>query len=134
MSWGRTGIRRRRSGASGPGAEVPIGTALLDQRILAGPGNVYRSEICFLRGLDPRRPVASVVDLRAVVDLTKRLMEANRATGQQVTTGDLRPGRGRWVYGRRGAPCLRCGSPVERFPLEELGDERVAYRCPTCQP
>jgi endonuclease-8 len=61
----------------------PVGEALLDQRVMAGPGNVYRSEICFLRGLAPSATVAEAGDLRAVVDLTKRLMEANRRSGRR---------------------------------------------------
>jgi endonuclease-8 len=114
--------------------ERPIGDALIDQRVMAGPGNVYRSEICFLRGMNPWTPVRDVNDLDAVVALTKRLMEANRATGAQVTTGDTRPGRSRWVYGRGRRPCLRCGTPIRRGELGEAGEERVVYWCPSCQP
>jgi endonuclease-8 len=113
--------------------ERTIGDALLDQRAMAGPGNVYRSEICFLRGVDPWTPVKDVRDLFGVVALTKRLMEANRTTGTQVTTGDTRPGRSRWVYGRGRRPCLRCGSPIRRGELGDPGEERVVYWCPSCQ-
>src|SRR5207249_11923439 len=91
-----------------------IGDALLDQRVMAGPGNIYRCEACFLRGLHPNMPVGSVQDLSAVVDLMKRLMEANRATGRQITTGDARRGRDRWVYGRAGRRCRRCGTAIRR--------------------
>jgi endonuclease-8 len=112
----------------------PIGEALLDQRVMAGPGNVYRCEVCFLRGLDPWTPVRGVPDPAAVVGLMKRVMEANRSTGAQVTTGDPRPGRGRWVYGRAGQPCRRCGTPIRRDEQGPPGDERLVYRCPSCQP
>jgi endonuclease-8 len=108
----------------------PIGDALLDQRNVAGLGNVYKSEICFLRGIDPWMPVASV-DVRSVLELAKRLMDANRETGAQVTTGDDRPGRKQWVYGRGGQPCRRCGTPIQRA---EPDGERVTYWCPRCQP
>lgn len=112
----------------------PIEDALLDQRVMAGPGNVYKCEICFLRGLDPSTPVAAVPDLRGMVDLMKSLMEANRDTGAQVTTGDTRRGRDHWVYGRGGRPCRRCGTPIAKRPQPDGGPERVTYWCPHCQP
>ena len=113
--------------------ERPIGEALLDQTVMAGPGNVYKCEICFLRGVDPWTPVGDVPDIEGLVDLTARLMQANRKTGTQVTTGDDRPGRGRWVYGRGGKPCRRCGTPIQRKG-QDPGGERVTYWCPSCQP
>ena len=109
----------------------PIGEALNDQRVIAGPGNIYRSEVCFLRGVHPQTPVAAVADLAGVVTLVKRLMEANRGTGRQITTGVDRPGFEHWVYGRRGRPCRRCGTSIRR--RAEPG-ERVTYWCPSCQP
>ncbi|MDQ3940421.1 MAG: Fpg/Nei family DNA glycosylase [Actinomycetota bacterium] len=109
----------------------PIGEVLLDQRVMAGLGNIYRSEICFLLGLHPDTPVGAVGDLDRVVSLAKRVMEANHSTGMQITTGDDRPGRRHWVYGRRDEPCRRCGTPV--FRREDAG-ERVVYWCPSCQP
>lgn len=112
----------------------PIGAVLLDQRVLAGPGNVYKSEICWLAGLDPRTPVGEAPDLRAVLSLTKRVMEANRTTGRQVTTGDPRPGRDRWVYGRARRACRRCGTLIERFDMVGFGGDRVTFWCPSCQP
>jgi endonuclease-8 len=114
--------------------ERPIGEALIDQRVMAGPGNVYKSEVCFLRGVDPWAPAGEVRDLPALVALTKRVMEANRTTGAQVTTGDTRPGRSRWVYGRGGEPCRRCGTPIRRGEQGPDGEERVTYWCPSCQP
>ena len=114
-------------------ADRPIGEVLVDQTVMAGPGNVYKSEICFLGGVNPFAPVREVPDPTALVNLTKRLMEANRATGRQVTTGDLRRGRGRWVYGRGGRPCRRCRTPISRAESLEVGG-RVTYWCPACQP
>jgi formamidopyrimidine-DNA glycosylase len=111
----------------------PIGETLLDQTVMAGPGNVYKCEICFLRGVDPWTPAGAVPDHEGLVDLTARLMQANRTTGMQVTTGDDRPGRGRWVYGRGGKPCRRCGTPIRRR-AGTPGGERVTYWCPACQP
>ncbi len=119
-----------------------IGEALLDQRNLAGIGTIYRAELCFLRGIDPRDPVSAVPDLPAVVDLARRLLVANADRAVRVTTGDTRRGRELWVYGRDGKPCRRCGTPVETFRLGGRADpaepsdspDRVAYICPSCQP
>ena len=107
-----------------------IGEALLDQRLMAGLGNVYRSEVCYLAGISPETPVGGC-DLDHVVALSKRLIEANRATGNQITTGDARPGRGRWVYGRDRRPCRRCGTPVVK---RSSASGRPLYLCPSCQP
>lgn len=109
----------------------PIGEVLLDQRVMAGLGNVYKSEICFLSGLYPWTAVSEVKDVPSVVALAKRVMEANRVTGMQITTGVNQPGRRQWVYGRRQQPCRRCGNPIQR--KVEQG-ERVTYWCPNCQP
>jgi len=109
----------------------PIHQAIQDQRVMAGPGNVYAAEVCFLRGVHPATPVGRVRDPAALVGLMKRVMEANRTLGRQVTTGDTRRGRDRWVYGRRGEPCRRCGTPINRLATDE---DRVRYWCPSCQP
>lgn len=119
-----------------------IGEALLDQRNLAGLGTIYRAELCFLRGVDPRDPVEVVPDLPAVITLARRMLLANADRGVRVTTGDSRRGRELWVYGRDGRPCRRCGTPVETFRLGGRADpaeptdslDRVVYRCPSCQP
>jgi endonuclease-8 len=111
-----------------------IGLALLDQRIIAGLGNVYRNEICFLRGVLPTRPVAGVPDPAGLVRLAHRAIVANRDRIERTTTGDLRRGRRTWVHGREHEPCLRCGTPIV---LGLLGDteltERQTYFCPSCQ-
>ena len=108
----------------------PIGEALLDQRNLAGIGNVYKSELCFLRGASPWTPVAAVGDLKPWVDLAHRLLEANRSSHHRVTAS-RRPGGAYWVYGRR--DCQRCGGPVRRA-MQGGPTERVTYWCPRCQP
>lgn len=114
--------------------EVPIYVALLDQRNLAGVGNVYANEICFLRGVLPTRPVGETKDLPAVVDLAERMLQANKQRFTRSTTGDLRPGRTSWVYGRRGRPCRRCGTKLLGGELGRLeGQERVVTWCPRCQ-
>jgi endonuclease-8 len=114
--------------------DVPIGQALLDQRNLAGLGNVYKSEALFLSGLDPARPVSEVPDLRKLVALGHRLINANRDRATRATTGDLRKGRQYWVYGRAGQPCRRCGTRIVSAEQGDQGVERITYWCPSCQP
>jgi endonuclease VIII len=114
-------------------SHIPIQEALLDQSVMAGPGNVYKCEICFLAGVHPLSLVRDV-DVSAIVALTKRVMEANRATGSQVTTGDPRSGRSHWVYGRGGQPCRRCRSRIQRAEHDWKSTRRVTYWCPSCQP
>jgi endonuclease-8 len=111
-----------------------VGVALIDQRVMAGPGNVYKSEALFLRGLDPRTSAGAVSDPQALIALVKRLMEANRDRAPRVTTREVRPGRALWVYGRAGRPCRRCGTPVERIAQGEVPTDRVTFLCPSCQP
>jgi len=110
----------------------PVFAAVLDQTNLAGVGNVYANELCFLRGILPTTPVAEV-DATAVVSLARRLLLANRDRFPRVTTGDTRPGRRSWVYGRTGQPCLRCGTILLGGELGKPGQERVVTWCPVCQ-
>lgn len=116
-----------------------IGLALLDQRNLAGIGNVYRSELCFLRGVLPTRPVGQVPDLPAMVALAKRVLEANKNRVERTLTGDTRRGRQDWVYGRAGKPCRRCGTPIRHGTLgdpvqpDRGATDRDVYWCPRCQ-
>ncbi|UVJ40222.1 DNA-formamidopyrimidine glycosylase family protein [Arthrobacter sp. CJ23] len=122
--------------------EVPLGLALLEQRNLAGIGNVYRCELCFLAGVHPASPVSSVKDLHAVLANAKRLLEANLGRGVRQTVGvgvtlpavPRRPSH--WVYGREHQPCLRCRTPIRRGVLgaEDGSEERNIYFCPHCQP
>jgi len=107
-----------------------IAEALLDQRHLAGIGNLYKSEVLFLRGLSPWAPVSEVDNLEAVVTLAHKLLVANRGRWTQATTGSLRRGEEVYVYGRAGSPCRRCATLIRR---EEQGD-RVTFWCPSCQP
>ena len=112
----------------------PLGEALLDQRNLAGLGTVYRTELCFLTGYDPRDPVAVVADPLRMVRLARSMLDHNRHQPQICTTGDKRRGRSLWVYGRSGEPCRRCGTAIEHDHLGEAGRERIASWCPACQP
>ncbi|CAA9359145.1 MAG: Endonuclease VIII [uncultured Nocardioidaceae bacterium] len=108
----------------------PVGPALLDQRNLAGIGNMYMAELCFLAGIDPATPVAAVPDLRRLVRRSKQVLEHNKERIEQATTGDLRRGRTHWVYPRAGQPCRRCGTRIVTGDLAG----REAFWCPRCQP
>lgn len=111
-----------------------VGVALLDQRKLAGIGNVFRSEICFLARIRPETPVSEVADLVAVIDLAYRLLQDNKDRPRRTTTGTASRSDRHWVYGRAGRPCLRCGTRIMRYDLGEHGAERTVYVCPRCQP
>jgi endonuclease-8 len=107
-----------------------IAEALVDQRNLAGIGNLYKAEVLFLRGIHPTAQVSTVDNLAGVVALAHKLLLANRGRWTQATTGSVRRGQETYVYGRGGAPCRRCGTLIER---ETLG-ERITFWCPMCQP
>ncbi|MFJ2716628.1 Fpg/Nei family DNA glycosylase [Streptomyces sp. NPDC087437] len=111
----------------------PIGEALLDQRNLAGIGNVYKSELCFLLGVTPWLPVGTLPADRAaqLPALANKLLEANRDRVVRRTTG-LR-GQDLFVYGRAPRPCLRCGISVRVADQGDGSQERPTYWCPNCQ-
>ncbi|WP_335933340.1 DNA-formamidopyrimidine glycosylase family protein [Streptomyces sp. PTD5-9] len=124
----------------------PVGEALLDQRNLAGIGNVYKAELCFLARVTPWLPMGELGAPTALrlVTTAKRLLDANRDRPTRTTTTLARsapypyPGASPrrhgaherlWVYGRGGRPCLRCGAPVRTADQ----DARPTYWCPHCQ-
>jgi endonuclease-8 len=107
-----------------------IAEALLDQRNLAGVGNLYKCETLFMRGLWPWTPVADVPDVLGTVTLAQKLVASNKGRWSQTTTGSLRRGETSYVYGRKAMPCRRCGTAIRKADL----DERVTYWCPRCQP
>jgi endonuclease-8 len=113
-------------------SERAIGEALLDQRLVAGFGTVYRTELCFLHGVHPWTPVGRVEDLPRLLTRGQRLIAANAAAGHQITTGRRRRGEEHWVYGRR--RCLRCDTRVEVADQGPVGRQRVSWWCPRCQP
>jgi endonuclease-8 len=111
----------------------PLGEALLDQRNLAGVGNVFKSEICFLLGVTPWLPVGALPADRAaqIPALSKNLLEANRDRPVRNTTG--RRGQDLFVYGRAPRPCLRCRTSLRVADQGDGSRERPTYWCPTCQ-
>ena len=114
----------------------PVAAALLDQRNLAGLGNLWVNELCFLRGTSPWTPVGEL-DVGALVALARRCLRHSAlvAGAYQVTTGDARAGRQHWVAGRAGQACRRCGTTI-RVVEEVPGDaeRRRTWWCPHCQP
>ena len=131
----------RRIVASGHRA---IANTLLDQRIVAGIGNVYKSEVLFLSGVHPEVPSSAVAQatLEQMMDVARGLLADNvkdGTSGQIQTYRSLRQWNKAsehddsvWVYGRRGKPCRKCGTPIE---MKKMGLEaRSTYWCPSCQP
>ena len=122
----------------------PLHEVLLDQRVMAGIGNVYKSELLFLSHLHPDTPAAAVSDeqLLALMALAQKLLRANVAVssgqgietyrGLRQTTGRLNPEDRLWVYSRGGRPCRRCGTAITS--RKDGDDARVTYWCPRCQP
>jgi len=115
-----------------------IADLLLDQRVAAGIGNVYKSEVLFECHVNPRTSVRQLDDeqLASLFRTAARLMRLNLLTRQRTAVPIRRralPSSHRlWVYGRAGQPCLDCGTPIARF-LQ--GDHaRSTYFCPCCQP
>lgn len=115
-----------------------IGEALLDQRTMAGVGNVYKSELCFIAGVTPWTPVEDVPEPGRLVASAHELLQENKARFGRITTGDPRPGRSLWVYDRARRPCLRCGAYI-RSAMQGSGEAapsdraRTTYWCPNCQ-
>jgi len=122
-----------------------IADALLDQSVLAGVGNVFKSEICFVNGLNPFRSVGTLTcdEAAQTVRSAQRLLRANvledsgdlivTYRGQQRrTTHNSDPTASLWVYGRHGEPCRRCGEAIRRRIQGD--DARVTFWCPRCQP
>lgn len=118
--------------------ERPIGLALLDQRHLAGIGNIYRSELCFLQRVHPATAVRDAGDLARLVDLAHRLLVLNAPRAVRVTTGGMVGRDGDlWVYGRERKPCRRCGARIRRGEMAEPRQSgttpRAYWYCPRCQ-
>ncbi|MCV7077812.1 endonuclease VIII Nei2 [Mycobacterium szulgai] len=109
-----------------------IAEALLDQRTMAGVGNVYCNELCFVSGHLPTAPVSAIADPRRLASLARDMLWVNRFRWNRCTTGDTRAGRQLWVYGRAGQRCRRCGTRIEHRNPNGTG-ERITYWCPSCQ-
>ena len=109
--------------------ERPLAVALLDQRVMAGIGNVYCNELCFIFGRLPTATISTLPDPGRLVARAHDMLMANRTGFNRTTTGDRRDGRQLWVYGRAGLPCRRCGTLIQ----SDRSGDRVTYWCPSCQ-
>lgn len=124
--------------------DLGIGAALLDQSLLAGVGNVFKSEICFVAGVHPFRSVGSLTGgkLAEIVAAARRLMLQNvtgdsgshivTVPGMRHTTRRDDPDQNLWVYQRANQPCRRCGASIAS--QKDRYDARVTFWCPQCQP
>lgn len=124
--------------------EDEIAVVLLDQRVLAGIGNVFKSEVCFACGVHPFRLVRSLSDgeMDSLVRTSQKFLKANVAdgsgdgivtySGMRRTTGSSDPSSRLWVYGRQGQPCRRCGGPIHS--RKQGSQARTTFWCPVCQP
>ena len=112
---------------------VAVGEALLDQRLLAGIGNVVRNEVLFMERVNPLSRVESLseTELQRIVAAAQRVLRSAARDGNRTTTGDRRRGARLWVYSRAGRPCRRCGTRIEVSRQGEL--PRLIYWCPSCQ-
>lgn len=120
---------------------VPIGAALLDQKAVAGIGNVYRAELLFLTGIDPSRPAKDVdpQDVDHLWDETVKQLRAGEKSGRIITVNprevgarsrnDLKRDERLYVYKRDGEPCRRCGTEIS---IAEMGGRNIWW-CPRCQ-
>ncbi|MBX3274973.1 MAG: Fpg/Nei family DNA glycosylase [Sandaracinaceae bacterium] len=110
---------------------LALGVAVMRQDLVSGIGNVYKSEVLFVRRLDPFAPIASADDaaLRALLEEARRLLRRN--VGRPRRTAPRRLGAPHWVYGRAGEPCFACGAPIARAAQGQ--PPRSTYFCPACQ-
>ncbi len=124
--------------------ENEIANVLLNQRVLAGLGNVYKSEVCFAARVHPFRPMHTITEaeMLQMADVSQRYMKANvldgsgdgiiTYSGNRRTTNNANEKNRLWVYGRRGQECRRCGGTIE-YRKQGIG-ARSTYWCPECQP
>jgi endonuclease VIII len=125
-------------------SDIDVADALLDQRVMAGVGNVFKSEVLFVCRIHPFRRAETLTDGERVelVERSRDLLRANVVDsthpdaaargGARRTTGMMDPRARLWVYGRNGRPCRICGAPVQA--RKRGPDSRLTYWCPRCQP
>ena len=114
--------------------ELSVADALLAQSLLAGMGNVFKSEVCFTAGINPFRLVGTLhrTETERLVAQSRRLLLASRSGGYRNTTGRMNRWERAWVYGRSGEPCRRCGTAI--LGQKQAPGGRVTFWCPQCQP
>lgn len=124
--------------------ESELAGVLLNQRVMAGLGNVYKSEVAFAAGVNPFRQMHTITasEMQSIADIAQRYMRANVANGagdgivtyagNRRTTHAMDRADRLWVYGRQGQECRRCGATIS---MRKQGEQaRSTYWCPSCQP
>jgi endonuclease VIII len=116
--------------------DLEIGDALLSQSIIAGLGNVFKSEVCFMAQVNPFERVGNLsrAQLQSVIAIAQRVLSANVVTysGLRRTTGSSVPDNRLWVYHRNGEPCRKCGAAI--VSRKQGTGARTSFWCPCCQP
>jgi endonuclease-8 len=138
------GGARRLAEFAGTNPKADIAVALLNQRVLAGLGNVYKSEVAFSAGVNPFRAMSTITqrEMEQMAEFAQRYMKANVLDGSgdgivtyfgnRRTTGNSNRDERLWVYGRQGQECRRCGTAIM---MRKQGEQaRSTYWCPSCQP
>jgi endonuclease-8 len=132
----------RERAASYPDDEIAV--VLLNQRVMAGLGNVYKSEVAFAAGVNPFRAMRTITqgEMQTMVEVSQRYMKANvnegagdgivTYSGNRRTTNAMDKSDRLWVYGRQGQECRRCGAAIEM--RKQGAAVRSTYWCPVCQP
>ena len=137
------GVRAMREyGAANPDAEIAV--VLLNQRVLAGLGNVYKSEVAFAAGVNPFRRMSTITarEMEVMAEFAQKYMRANVVDGKgdgivtyagnRRTTHEMDGNNRLWVYGRQGEECRRCGAAI--MMRKQGAAVRSTYWCPSCQP
>ena len=114
--------------------DAPLAAALLDQRNVAGFGNLYAVELPFVVGVSPMQPVGTVAGLATLIGIGAAVIRCNAQLGPQNTTGRKMATADHWIYAKRGRPCPLCGTRLEGWVEASSPWRRVSTWCPSCQP
>ena len=111
----------------------PLAAALLDQRNVAGFGNIYAIEVPFICGVSPNQPVGTIDGLQHLVGAGAAVIRTNAQRGPQNTTGRRLTTADHWVYARRGRPCPICATALDGWEERVSPWGRASVWCPSCQ-
>ncbi|MEP7201017.1 MAG: DNA-formamidopyrimidine glycosylase family protein [Ilumatobacteraceae bacterium] len=112
---------------------APLAAALLDQRNVAGFGNVYAVEVPFIAGVSPNQPIGAIQGLQVLVGTGTALIRTNAERGPQNTTGRRLATPDQWIYAHRGRPCPICGTTLDGCGERDSPWRRTSVWCPSCQ-
>jgi endonuclease-8 len=114
--------------------DAALAAAMLDQRNVAGFGNIYAIEVPFIAAVSPKQPVGTIEGLESLLGLGAALIRTNATHGPQNTTGRRLDTADHWIYNHRGRPCPICATTLDGFAERESPWKRTSVWCPTCQP